>query len=164
MEKIILGIDPGTHRLGVGVIKKSGSSMKLVTAETLQAPSKDPLYERLSDLYEKLDLILEQFKPHEVAIEDIFVAENPRSAFQIGIARGVVFALCIKHGIKLFEYAPAQVKQTVTGHGRADKQQVRKMAGMLVGQTLDAGLDASDAVAIAVCHASQTRLKSLLSC
>jgi crossover junction endodeoxyribonuclease RuvC len=164
MEKIILGIDPGTHRLGVGVIKKSGSSVKLISAETLQAPSKASLYDRLSDLYEKLDLLLEKFHPHEVAIEDIFVSENPRSAFQIGIARGVVFALCIKHGIKLFEYAPSQVKQTVTGHGRADKEQVRKMAGILVGSSLEMGLDASDAVAIAVCHASQTRLKSLLSC
>jgi crossover junction endodeoxyribonuclease RuvC len=109
-------------------------------------------------------LLLDKFHPHEVAIEDIFVSENPRSAFQIGIARGVVFALCIKHGIKLFEYAPSQVKQTVTGHGRADKEQVRKMAGILVGSPLEMGLDASDAVAIAVCHASQTRLKSLLSC
>lgn len=164
MEKIILGIDPGTHRLGVGVIKKSGSSFKLISAETLQAPSKASLYDRLSDIYEKLDLILETHKPHEVAIEDIFVSENPRSAFQIGIARGLVFALCIKHGVKLFEYAPTQVKQTVTGHGRADKEQVRKMAGLLVGSPLETGLDASDAVAIAVCHASQTRLKSLLSC
>lgn len=164
MEKIILGIDPGTHRLGVGIIKKQGSSVALITAETLRAPSKEPLYDRLADLYEKLDLLFEKYNPHEVAIEDIFVADNPRSAFQIGIARGIVFALCIKRGIKLFEYAPAQVKQTVTGHGRADKEQVRKMAGVLVGSSLDSGLDASDAVAIAICHASQTRLKSLLSC
>lgn len=164
MDKIILGIDPGTHRLGVGVIKKSGSSVKLVAAETLQAPAKAELYDRLSDIYEKLDLLIEKFRPDEVAIEDIFVSENPRSAFQIGVARGLVFALCIKHGVRLFEYAPAKVKQTVTGHGRADKEQVRKMAGILVGSNLEIGLDASDAVAIAVCHASQTRLKSLLSC
>lgn len=164
MEKIILGIDPGTHRMGVGIIKKSGSSVKLVSAETLQAPSKLPLYERLSDIYEKLDLILEQHRPHEVAIEDIFVGDNPRSAFQIGIARGVVFALCIKHGVKVYEYPPAKVKQTVTGHGRADKEQVRKMVGIMVGSKIESGLDASDAVAIAYCHASQTRLKSLLSC
>ena len=164
MEKIILGIDPGTHRAGVGVIKKSGSTFKLISAATLQAPSKASLYDRLSDLYEKLDLLIEKHKPDEVAIEDIFVSENPRSAFQIGIARGVVFALCIKYGIKLYEYAPTQIKQTVTGHGRADKEQVRKMAGILVGTQLEMGLDASDAVAIAVCHASPTRLKSLLTC
>jgi crossover junction endodeoxyribonuclease RuvC len=164
MDKIILGIDPGTHRLGVGCINKSGSSLKLIAAETLQAPSKATLYDRLTDLYEKLDLLLDKYKPHEVAIEDIFVSENPRSAFQIGVARGVVFALCIKHRIKVFEYAPTKVKQTVTGHGRADKEQVRKMVGILVGASIDSGLDASDAVAIAVCHASQTRLKSLLSC
>ncbi|NDG26082.1 MAG: crossover junction endodeoxyribonuclease RuvC, partial [Proteobacteria bacterium] len=71
---------------------------------------------------------------------------------------------CIKYGIKIFEYSPAKVKQTVTGHGRADKNQVRKMAGILVGSQINEGLDASDAVAIAICHASQTRLKSLLSC
>lgn len=164
MEKIILGIDPGTHRLGVGIIKKSAGALKLISAETLQAPSKAELYERLSDLYEKLEFMFEKYRPHEVAIEDTFVGDNPRSAFQIGIARGVVFALCIKYGIKIFEYAPAKVKQTVTGHGRADKEQVRKMAEVLVGSKLDGGLDASDAVAIAVCHAHQTRLKSLLSC
>jgi len=121
MEKIILGIDPGTHRLGVGVIKKSSGSVKLISAETLQAPSKSDLYDRLSDLYEKLDLLFEKYRPDEVAIEDTFISENPRSAFQIGIARGMVFALCIKYGVKIFEYAPTQVKQTVTGHGRADK-------------------------------------------
>jgi len=164
MEKIILGIDPGTHRMGVGIIKKTGSSVKLVSAETLNAPSQLPLYERLNDIYEKLDLILEKYHPHEVAIEDVFVGENPRSTFQIGIARGVVFALCIKHGIKVFEYPPTKVKQTVTGHGRADKEQVRKMVGIMVGSKIETGLDASDAVAIAYCHASQTRLKSLLSC
>ena len=163
MEKIILGIDPGTHRLGVGCIQKSGTSLKLLGLETLQAP-KAELYDRLSHIHEKLDQIFEKYRPHEVAIEDIFVSENPRSAFQIGIARGLVFALCIKYGIRIFEYSPAKVKQTVTGHGRADKKQVRKMAGILVGSQINEGLDASDAVAIAICHASQTRLKSLLSC
>ena len=164
MEQIILGIDPGSHRLGIGCILKHGSDTKLITADTLHAPKDGALYERLSSIQQQLESALDKLKPSAVALEDIFFAKNARSAFQIGVARGMVFSLCIRRSIPVFEYAPTKVKQIVTGSGRADKEQVKKMVGILLGTKENWGLDASDALAIAICHASHGKLKALLSC
>lgn len=164
MEQIILGIDPGSHRLGIGCILKAGTSTKLISADTLQAPREAPLYDRLGFIQAQLETKLDALRPAVVALEDAFFAKNARSAFQIGIARGMVFSLCIRRSIPVFEYPPTKVKQIVTGSGRADKEQVQKMVGILLGEKLSLGLDASDALAIAICHASHGKLKALLSC
>lgn len=158
--KRIVGIDPGSHHLGFGCIQKSGTEIKLLSAETIHAP-KLALYERLESITPKLHALLDKLCPHEVAIEDTFYAKNVKSAFQLGIVRGIVFSACIARGIKVYEYAPTQVKSAVTGYGRADKSSVQKMVGLIVGQELKVGFDASDAVAIAICHASLMRFPQL---
>ncbi|MBI4405662.1 MAG: crossover junction endodeoxyribonuclease RuvC [Deltaproteobacteria bacterium] len=154
----ILGIDPGSTHLGVGCIKKNGNLLELVFASTVNAPQKKPLYDRLQILSEKLRLVLDRCQPEVVAIEDLFHGQNARSAFHLGLARGVVVAACLDRRLKIFEYAPTQVKSVVTGYGRADKEQVRKMISLLLGQQVNEGLDASDALAVAICHASQSAI------
>ncbi|MFM8314984.1 MAG: crossover junction endodeoxyribonuclease RuvC [Deltaproteobacteria bacterium] len=156
-DNFIVGIDPGSHNFGFGCIQKAGNDLKLITAQVIQAPAKQPLYERLKIITPKFHALLDQIQPKEVALEDVFFAKNAKSAFQLGIVRGVVFAACLERDIKIFEYAPTQVKSTVTGYGRADKAQVQKMVGLLLGTELNTAYDASDAVAIAICHASINR-------
>jgi crossover junction endodeoxyribonuclease RuvC len=150
--------------LGLGCIRKSGNQLKLIHAEVINAPSKQPLYDRLAVIRARLHTLLDELKPSEVALENIFVGKNIKSAFYIGIIRGVVFSACLERSVRVYEYAPTEVKSVVTGSGRADKQQVKKMVGLVLGSQLDLGFDATDAVAIAICHASQSKLKSLLSC
>lgn len=163
-EQRIVGIDPGSHHLGFSCISKSGNTLKLLGAETIHAKRNDELFERLDQIRTRLNALLDSFSPSVVAIENIFSAKNVKSAFYLGIARGVVFASCMERRIRVFEYAPTHVKSVVTGSGRADKEQVKKMVGLLLGEKLDLGFDATDAVAIAICHASQVNLLSKLSC
>lgn len=153
-SKRILGIDPGSNRLGFACLEKRGSVLELISAEVISAAPKRPFYGRLELIAARLrDLILE-FSPDEVAVEDIFHAHNARSAFQLGVARGVAIGACLSHKMKIFEYAPTQVKAVVTGYGRADKAQVKKMIELVLRRKLDLGYDATDAIAVAICHAS----------
>ena len=154
---ILLGIDPGSHHLGVGFVHKSGQKLKLLHAETLHAPAKAPFFDRLEILHVGLKKLVSTWKPEEVALEDVFSAQNPRSAFRLGIARGVALSTCLGLNLQFFEYAPTQVKSVVTGYGRADKSQVKKMVGLILGVKLDLGFDATDALAVAICHAHSAR-------
>ncbi len=161
MNKIILGIDPGSHFLGVGCIHKRGNTLTLISAEAISAPAKQTLYPRLEVIAERLEILLDLWKPHEVAVEDLFHSKNARSAFHLGIARGVAIGACLKRKIAIFEYAPTQVKSVVTGYGRADKEQVRKMVELTLKAKIADRHDATDALAVAICHASTLRLESM---
>lgn len=155
----VLGIDPGSHHLGVGCIEKSGNKLRLLFADTLHAPKGEPLYARLDFLARGLAPLIEQISPDVVAVEDIFYAKNVRSAVHLGMARGVAVALCLRQSLSIFEYAPTQVKLVVTGYGKADKAQVAKMVALQLGIRGDwpgdktPGPDATDALAVAICHA-----------
>jgi crossover junction endodeoxyribonuclease RuvC len=149
----VLGIDPGSHHLGIGCVQKCGNRLELVFADVIDAPSKEGFYERLDTLLARLRVIIEELSPDEVAVEDIFHGVNPRSAHRLGIARGVAVAACLGRGIKIYEYPPATVKSVVTGSGRADKTQVKKMVHLILGTTVEKGFDATDAIAVAICHA-----------
>lgn len=156
--KLILGIDPGSQFLGIGCLEKFGSRLKLRFAEVISAPRKDTLYPRLEKILEKLELRLEELKPDEVAVEDLFHALNARSAFHLGMARGVAIGACLRRNLPIFEYAPTNIKSVVTGYGRSDKGQVKKMVELTLGTKLDdLGFDATDAIAVAICHASTRR-------
>lgn len=133
--------------------------MKLLFCDTLHAPSKSTLYPRLEVLSEKLHAIVRDWKPDEVAIEDIFASKNARSAFLLGVARGVAVGACLGKGLKIFEYPPATVKMIVTGYGRADKEQVQKMVRLTLGFQTPMEYDTTDALAVAICHANSTRIK-----
>ncbi len=150
----ILGIDPGSLHLGLACIEKDGSRVRLVSAIVLSAPKKDSFYDRLGLLHGELLAHIAASGAREVAIEGIFFSKNPRSAVQLGMARGIAIAACLSHSLTIHEYAPAAVKAAVTGSGRADKDQIRKMVELIVGQRIDARHDATDALAVAICHAS----------
>ncbi len=152
--KRILGIDPGSHHLGVGCLEKSGNSVRLLFCEIIHAPKKDPLYSRLAVLGHRFHELLNELNPDEVAVEDIFYAKNVRSAIYLGTARGLVIGACIQKGLKIHEYAATQVKSVVTGYGRADKKHVQKMVEMILGAKIQLGFDATDALAVALCHAN----------
>ena len=149
-EKIILGIDPGPQYMGVGFLRKTGPKLELIAAEVLDAPRSESLYPRLQIIQERLEALLDQFSPDEVAVEDLFHAQNARSAFRLGMARGVAIGACLKRKLPIFEYAPTQIKLVVAGHGRADKEQVKKMVQMTLGRTVNLRHDATDALAVAI--------------
>lgn len=153
----ILGIDPGSYHLGVGCIEKQGNNLQLVRAEIIHPPKKDAFFDRLDVLSARLRRMIEELQPTEVAVEDIFHAKNVRSAIHLGVARGVAIAACLERGIKIFEYPPTQVKMVVTGYGRADKEQVAKMVKLTLGVEINDGYDATDAIAVAICHAHAAR-------
>lgn len=155
--KRTLGIDPGSYFLGVGCIEWERNSVRLIHAEAIAGEKSKPLFERLESISARLRILVEELNPDEIAVEDIFFAKNARSAFQLGVARGVAIGACLGRGIQIFEYPPTTIKSVVTGHGRADKSQVQKMVQMIVGQKLPLRHDATDALAVALCHAFSAR-------
>jgi crossover junction endodeoxyribonuclease RuvC len=153
-SKRILGIDPGSHHLGVGCLEKTGNRSRLLFCEIIHAPKKEGLYTRLAVISQRFHQILDELKPDEVAVEDIFFAKNVRSAIYLGTARGMVIGACLQKGLEIHQYAATQVKSVVTGYGRADKADVQKMVEMILGTKITLGFDATDALAIALCHAN----------
>ena len=125
--------------------------------DVLSAPAKKGLYQRLEVIYHQLERHIRELNPQEVAIEDIFHSKNARGAFHLGLARGVVVAVCLAQKIKIYEYTPTQVKSVVTGYGRADKEQVKRMTELTLGTQIKLKYDATDALAVAICHASAPR-------
>ncbi len=157
--KRIVGLDPGSHHLGLACIEIKGKSITLIHAETLSPPGAEAFFDRLHWISNSLRRKVEELHPAEVALEDTFFSNNAQSAFRLGMARGVAFASCLAPGIRIFEYAPSRIKLVVTGYGRADKTQVKKMVGLILGKPIDLGFDATDAVAVALCHAFTLRLE-----
>lgn len=151
----ILGIDPGSRITGFGVVDLKGNRLRHVAHGALRlSSSKDcSLDLRLKSLHEQLSAVLEKYRPDVVAVEKVFFAKNAVSALKLGQARGAAILVCSVYGLKFFEYNPTEIKRAVVGHGRADKAQVAKMVSVLLGQQDFETEDASDALAIAVCHA-----------
>lgn len=151
---LILGLDPGSERMGFGLIESRQGALRLVTQGLLRPPAGLPLLERLPHLEAAVDRLIERARPDVVAAEDLFVAKNSRVALQLGHVRGATLLPILRAGIPLHEYAPRQVKKAVTGYGAAEKGQVRKMVSLLLGvPDRDLAFDASDALALAICHA-----------
>lgn len=164
----ILGIDPGSRLTGYAIVDLSKNStqqsqLKIITHGTLmlQFSEKEnakreedaPFEVRLFRLFERLSIIITEFNPTHVAIEKVFFAKNPVSALKLGQARGAALVCSVHHGLKVFEYAATEVKSAIVGHGRADKEQVSKMLERIFGTQDFKTFDASDALAVATCHA-----------
>lgn len=147
----VLGVDPGSHHLGWGIIDVHGSQLKHVDSGTLHAP-KQALAQRLYFLGSHLETLLATYKPESAAVEQVFHSHNSRSALILGHARGTVLYCLGRLHIPVFEYAPTQIKQATTGRGAAEKTQVQMMVRMLLGLQQHLGLDQSDALAAAICH------------
>jgi crossover junction endodeoxyribonuclease RuvC len=162
---IILGIDPGSRLLGYGLIEKNGNQVRVMDHGTVQLFHKEykgiPVDEttpsRLKEIFVKLSEIIVQYKPQIMAVEKVFFAKNAVSALKLGQARGVVLLTAALHDLEIYEYSVTEVKSIITGHGRADKEQVAKMLTLVLGATEFATLDASDALALALAHALATK-------
>ncbi len=149
----ILGIDPGTGILGFGVIdvNKSGK-LALVDAGVIRTPSKQADSERLETIFNDLTEIIEELKPAVISVEKLFFSQNVTTAMSVSQARGVVLLLGRQHKLELHEYTPQQIKQAVTGYGKATKQQMQEMVRVLCGlKEAPQPDDAADAIAAAIC-------------
>jgi crossover junction endodeoxyribonuclease RuvC len=143
----ILGLDPGSRITGVGIIEDE----RLVHAESLVLGG-GPLPERLGLIFERLQGIIELYRPQVAAVETVFMSRNAQSAIKLGQARGAAICAAVAAGLEIHEYAPRAVKQALVGRGGADKQQVAHMIRMLLKIDHELGEDASDALAVALCH------------
>ncbi len=151
--KIILGIDPGTIVMGFGVIAVTGKNCVLLEMGVLKLSSKDDPYSRLNKIHDKVCKIIIKHKPTAFAIEAPFFGKNVQSMLKLGRAQGVAIAAAMQAGISVTEYSPKKVKQSITGNGNADKLQVLKMLeSILKFESVEKTYDASDALAVALCH------------
>lgn len=169
----LLGIDPGSRRLGWGIVDVEGSRMQHVAHGVLAPPVKSSLAERLSIIFDGLEAVLATWAPQAAAIEQVFTAKSPKSALILGHARGAALLAVHRAGLVAGEYSPAEIKLAVAGHGRASKEQLAAMVSRLLGGGLDAmardaqgrpavGHDATDALAVAICHAHGRRRERIL--
>ncbi len=154
----ILGIDPGIAITGYGVIEKNNGDYTSVGHGVIRTSNNIRFSARLEVLYNELMNIIDQFKPDEIAIEELFFSKNTKTAIMVSQARGVAILSTIHKKKPLFEYTPLQVKQGITGYGRADKHQVTKMVTHLLGlEKPPKPDDAADAIAVAICHANHRK-------
>lgn len=152
-SKIILGIDPGTILMGYGVIEVSSKGVSLIMMDVLKLSSKKDAYERLQTIHEKVCSLVIEHSPHALAIEAPFFGKNVQSMLKLGRAQGVAIAAAMQYGVPVTEYSPRKIKQSITGNGNADKLQVLKMLQrLLTFEENPRYFDATDALAVAVCH------------
>lgn len=161
---IILGIDPGTRITGWGVISVTSDEPRAVEAGVIAPVATWPIEQRLAHIFAELRDIILRFQPAAVAVEDPFVGTNARSAMAIGEARTVAMLAATLEGVPVHHYPPATIKQRVAGYGQGDKAQVREMLRLQLGMAEPPDdLNASDALAVALCHAMQRRADALLA-
>lgn len=154
----IIGIDPGTGILGFGVIDAKAGKTKLVTAGVITTPAHTPLADRLEEIYTELTAIIAETKPDRMAIEKLFFARNVTTAMSVAHARGVAMLTGKQAQLPIDEYTPLQIKQSVTGYGKADKKQVQEMVRLQLGLTeVPKPDDCADALAAAIMCAFVTR-------
>lgn len=155
----ILGIDPGTGILGFGVIDVEGSKAQLVDAGVIRTPVKQDDAIRLATIYEELTDIIVQNKPKLMSVEKLFFAQNVTTAMSVAQARGVVLLCGQQAGLTIYEYTPLQIKQALTGYGRADKKQMQEMVRVILQlKEQPKPDDCADALAAAICHSMTMRL------
>lgn len=152
-SKTILGIDPGTVAMGYGIIKITGSVFTIIDMGTLRPGKVEDPYKKLQLIYTTVSGLIIKYKPDVFAIEAPFFGKNVQSMLKLGRAQGVAIAAAMQHGLNVTEYSPKKIKQSITGNGNASKEQVLKMLQRLLNFTdLPQTHDASDALAVAVCH------------
>lgn len=155
-ERIILGVDPGTAILGYGLIKVTGKTISLLSLGVIKLDHLDDHALKLQRIFKKITAIIEQYNPDEVALEAPFYGTNIQVMLKLGRAQGVAMAAALQFDIPIVEYSPRKIKQSVTGNGNASKEQVSAMLKTLLSfQESPQFLDATDGLAVAVCHAFQ---------
>ena len=158
-DKIILGIDPGTNVLGYGLIHVKGKKIALINFGIIQLAKLSTHPDKLKKIFERLDAVIKEYKPDEMAIEAPFFGKNVQSMLKLGRAQGVAIAAALSHKLSVVEYAPRKIKQSITGNGNASKEQVAAMLQQIlkINQAdMPKKMDATDGLAAAVCHYFQT--------
>lgn len=154
----IIGIDPGTGILGFGVIDVHNGAAKMVTAGVITTPAHTPIDVRLEDIYDGLTEIISETKPEVMSIEKLFFGQNVTTAMSVAQARGVAMLAGRKGKLPIAEYTPMQIKQTLTGYGKADKKQVQEMVRMHLGlKDVPKPDDCADALAAAITYSMMSR-------
>ena len=151
---IILGIDPGLRTTGFGVIEKHGNKLRYIASGTVKTASEGELPPRLKIILQGVSEIVGTYRPDCAAIEKVFVNVNPQSTLLLGQARGAAICALVHADLSVAEYTALQVKQAVTGHGKAAKEQVQDMVSRLLSLPGLPGTDAADALGVAICHAN----------
>lgn len=151
--QLILGIDPGSRITGYGLVRQEKGRLFFVSCGVIRPDVKLAFADRLLAMYEGISQVIVQHSPDQMAIEDVFVSVNPRSALKLGHARGVLLLAGKTHGLPIGEYTPRTVKQTVTGYGQAEKGQMQQVVRGLLKLSGNPSEDAADALAVAICHA-----------
>jgi crossover junction endodeoxyribonuclease RuvC len=154
----IAGIDCGTERTGFGIIDSDGRSHQYVTAGVIRTKTADPLSLRLKRIGDELEKLLHEFVPDIVAVDEVFYSVNAKSALKLAHVRGVAFFQAARAGLDVTEYSALEVKMSVVGYGRAEKSQVQMMVQSLLRISNEfPSFDASDALAVAICHGTRSR-------
>lgn len=148
----VLGIDPGTIRMGVGVLETGGNCPHVVAFESIALSPKGTLPEKLKEIFERVRQFVETYRPDVMALENVFFGKNVSSLVKIGEARASAMLAAAQNEVPVVEYPPARVKQAISGNGQASKVQVQKMIKLLLGLPEPPPVDAADALAVAWCH------------
>lgn len=159
MEKVIMGIDPGTNLMGYGILRVSNGKAQMVTMGVIDLRKFGDGYLKLGHIFERVTGIIDSFLPDELAIEAPFFGKNVQSMLKLGRAQGVAIAAAIRHGVPIHEYAPMKIKMAITGNGSASKEQVAGMLQRLMkipSSDMSQFMDATDALAAAYCHYMQS--------
>ena len=154
----ILGIDPGYGIVGFGIIDYINGQYNVVDYGVIETPKTETIPSRLAMIYKSITALVKQYKPDEMAVEQLFYFKNQTTVIPVAEARGVILLAGIDHCGQIFEYTPLQIKQALTGQGRAEKKQVQYMVKAVLGlQNIPRPDDAADALAVAICHANFLR-------
>ena len=153
----LLGIDPGSRLTGFGIIDWQARQAHYVSSGCVRINYKASLDQRLLEIFEAVDTLIQRYQPQQLAIEKVFMHRNADAAIKLGQARGVAIACAARQGLEFAEYSPNEIKQAVVGHGHADKQQVQHMVRVLLSLPGTPQADAADALAVALCHAYRSR-------
>ncbi|HSB07897.1 MAG TPA: crossover junction endodeoxyribonuclease RuvC [Blastocatellia bacterium] len=157
----VMGVDPGSETTGYGVIDSDGRRYELIECAGVRTMSNLPFAERLLVISKRLEEVMERLAPQACAVEETFYAANVKTALKLGHVRGVILLAAARAGIEVFEYSPLEIKSALVGYGRADKQQVQEMVRLLLKlKEPPQPLDASDALAVAICHANTAPTKA----
>lgn len=160
---IVLGIDPGTGRMGYGIVRKEAGRVTHIAHGCLETPAHTPHVDRLKGIHEKLIELIETYRPEIVGVEQLFFQKNVKTAMSVSEARGVILLTAHMHHVRVTEHTPMQIKQAVTGYGGADKRQVQEMVKTLMKlNAIPKPDDAADAVAVAYCSAVTETMTGLL--
>lgn len=156
---IIMGVDPGTAMCGYGLVSREGSTLRLLDYGCLQTVNDRPLEERLLIIHQGISELIAEHRPAAMGVERLFFNKNVQTAFAVGQARGVILLAAAQHAVPIVEWGPHEVKVSVTGYGKASKDQVQRMVQAILAMTvLPRPDDAADALAVAICTAHSRRM------